>query len=169
MSDNIYITLDRRVDMKTVHRKTIAFFIVAVLFTFSLIDPGFAGALEAQGDYDSQATFEYAVMTKGRSFTFTAESDTLPNAIIIPLFVIGDENQGSLRVTISKSDSVGDVIALMQYGSGSPAFSSNMGVTPRSITIDPIFYWTGWTVIYAAMLFSPEESGPYRYNVTVRF
>ena len=155
-----------RTVMKLLNRKKAVFYFIGFIFLYSLIYSENLSAMDKEEVYAPLANFEFAVMIQGRKFTFTAESEDLYNVMMIPVIVIGNGERQVLTVTVSKTDSSGEVIAVMQYGTGAPVLSSNVGITPRSATIKPIFYWSGAAVICSAMLFSHEE-GPFRYNVSI--
>jgi len=148
-------------------KKTAICFIL-LLVALSMAGVGPAAALEEEEELSSMVSFGFGVLTRGRNLTFTAESDSLFNVMMIPVIVIGDDDRGVLTATISKRDTTGEVIALVQQGTASPHCSYTTGITPRSISLKPIVYWTQTMIIYSAMLFSNEE-GPYTYTVNVSF
>lgn len=123
-------------------------------------------SIASERDSLSADQVNLAVIWPGQTKTFTAESDTLYNIMIIPVIVVGP---GTLNISVSKTDSVGELIGVMQTGNGHPASGYNVGITPRSLTLSSRFWWEyGMAVITSALLFTTED-GPHRYNVTLSY
>jgi hypothetical protein len=124
-------------------------------------------AADVETELETQVGFGAAIMTLGQVRTFTVESDTLTNTMIIPVAVWG--GTGSLNVRVTKTDTTGEVIAVMQYGvGGHPSFNYITGITPRTIELSTRIWGYGTTTIYSAILFSLEE-GPYEYTVRLAY
>lgn len=158
--------------MATIPRQNkTAFLFLIILFVMSFFKIGYAGEVEQDESLHALVNFGIAYMIPGQTKTFTAESDTLSGSMmIIPVLMMGNYTfaQNVLNISIAKS-SVGEVIAVMQNGNGYPDSSYNIGVTPRSLSLE-INFWneSGATIVYSALLFSMEE-GPYTYTVTLSY
>lgn len=150
-----------------IRKKSKAGFILSSIFIFCLgfTAAGNAWAAGADGGYTAQASAGLAVMLPKQSKSFTAESDTLFDAMIIPVLLWGN---GTLNVTVSKTDSSGEMIGVILKSNGATEMDYNTGITPRSITVSSRFWGWGYAVVYSALLFSQEE-GPYSYSVSLSF
>ncbi len=125
-----------------------------------------AAASWENGDVSAQVNSGLAVMTPGQTRTFTSESDTLLNAMIIPVVVWG---AGTLNITVSKTDSTGEIIGVIYQSSGYPDSGYNVGITPLSLSLSTRFWWDyGTALITSAMLF-PVGDGPHKYSVRLSY
>jgi hypothetical protein len=145
-----------------------AFSLILLLCALSMIATGSVAAMEEEEEINSLVSFGAGWISRGRTLSFTAEADTLFDVMMIPIVVFGDDERGVLTATISKRDTTGEVISLVQNGTASPKLSYVTGITPRTISLKPIVYWTQTIILYSALLYSAEE-GPYSYTVNVSF
>ncbi len=145
-----------------------AFSLILLLCALSVIGTGSVAAMEEEEEISSLVSFGAGWITRGRTLSFTAESDTLFGVMMVPIVVFGDDERGILTAEISKRDTTGEIIALVQNGTGSPQMSYAVGITPRTIRLKPIVYWTQTIILYSALLYSAEE-GPYSYTINVSF
>ena len=144
------------------------FSLILLLCALSVIGTGSVAAMEEEDEISSLVSFGAGWISRGRTLSFTAEADTLFDVMMVPIIVFGDDDRGILTATISKRDTTGEVIALAQNGTGLPTWSYTAGITPRSINLKPIVYWTQTIILYSALLYSAEE-GPYSYTINVSF
>jgi hypothetical protein len=105
------------------------------------------------------------IMLPGQSKTYTAESDYFPDIMIIPVAVYGN---GTLHITVTKTDTIGEVIAVMQYGNGHPPSGYIIGITPCSIPLDSRCWDYGSTIIFSSLLFTLDP-GPYKYTLSLSY
>ncbi len=122
--------------------------------------------VSAQEDgFDNLSNFRFAIMAPDQSRSFTAESNGMFDLMFIHVIVLG---QGTLRISVSKTDTIGEVIAVMQKGEGYPDSGCNVGITPRTLTLSSRFWWDYGTTVVASGLFSMEE-GPHKYTVRLSY
>jgi hypothetical protein len=142
------------------HYRTI--FCLAVLLACTTI-PAVTSALEP--DPASPVHFALAVMLQGQTKTFVVESNFFPNMMIVPVALYGS---GTLRVSVSKTDSAGDIIAIVEEGGGHPEFNYVVGITPCNISISSRFWDYGTGIVVSSLLFTLDE-GPYSYSLTLAY
>jgi hypothetical protein len=152
--------------MNIIHQKKKArFYFLFLLLILFLTNPGYGNAFENEGAVNTQVSFGLAIMIPGTTRTFTVESETLFNTMIIPVIAW---DSSTLSITVSKTDSTGEVIAVMQSGYGHPSSGYNIGVTPRSLDLSVRIWDYATLTIYTALLFSLEE-GPFTYSVSLSY
>jgi hypothetical protein len=140
--------------------------LILLFFALSCFTGGNAAAEDDDPALETQqVSFGVVFMRLGQTRTLTATSDNFFTPMIIPVAAWGT---GNLNVRISKTDTTGEVIGLMQTGFGHPPLSYTSGITPRAIETDTFMWDYGTTTIFSAILFSAEE-GPFEYDVRLRF
>jgi hypothetical protein len=150
--------------MNSVNKKNKKLLLLLLLLLFFLLHTNMVYA--GIEDVDSSIiNVHAAVMLSGQTKTFTAESDYFPDIMIIPVYVSGD---GTLRVTVTKTDTIGEVIAVMQNGYGHPPSGYVIGITPCSLPLSFRCWEYGSAIVFSSLLFTLEP-GPYKYTVTLSY
>ena len=142
--------------------------VLPVLLLMCIIAPGTVWSAEIEQVTPGPIAFEFAVMLPGQSKSYTIETELYPALAIIPVVIYGS---GNLSVTVSKTDTSGELIGVMQVGGYNPLvvqtkYGATVGVTPRSITLSSRFYDIGYIVVVSGLLVSTEE-GPHRYSISL--
>lgn len=136
-----------------------------ILLLLSLITPGIVQAIEEQQVLTGPINFAVAIMGTSQSKTYTVNSDFFPAMMIIPVYLSGSS---TFRVSMSKTDTMGEFIGFIERGYGHPPNNHMLGVTPCTIAIESRFWDYGTAVVYSSILFS-FEPGPHRYTVTLSY
>jgi len=138
---------------------------IAILLLLCLITPNIVQAIEKEQVLTNPINFAVAIMGNGQSKTYTVESDFFPAMMIIPVYLSGS---GTLRVSMSKTDTAGEFIGFIERGYGHPPNSHILGITPCTIGVESRFWDYGTAVVYSSILFSLEQ-GPHKYTVTLSY
>ena len=114
----------------------------------------------------------FAIMAKGQTKTYTVTSEFFPDLMIIGIVVYGG---GNMVVGVSKTDTSGELIGVLQIGAYSSVYeqesqkyASKKGITPCTIQIVGRFFDYGYGVIISGLLASFEE-GPHSYKLTISY
>jgi hypothetical protein len=137
----------------------------AILIMLSIMTPGIVQAIEEQQVLTGPINFAIAIMGTGQSKTYTVNSDFFPAMMIIPVYLSGSS---TFRVSMSKTDTTGEIIGFLERGYGHPPNSHKIGITPCTIGVESRFWDYGTAVVYSSILFSFEQ-GPHRYTVTLSY
>jgi|GEM_PF-3963156 len=142
--------------------------VLPVVLLMCIITPGIVWSAEVEQVTPGPIAFEFAVMLPGQSKSYTIETELYPALAIIPVVIYGS---GNLSVTVSKTDTSGELFGVMQVGGYNPLvvqtkYGATVGVTPRSITLSSRFYDIGYIVVVSGLLVSTEE-GPHRYSISL--
>jgi hypothetical protein len=153
--------------MKRIYKTKSMRRVLPVLLLMCIITPGIVWSAEVEQVSAGPFTAAFAVMVLGQSKTYTVESE-FPAIMIIPVVIYGT---GNLMISVSKTDTSGEVFGVMQVGGYSQIqigtqYGATVGVTPRSITLATRFYDTGFIVVMSGLLASLEE-GPHRYSINL--
>jgi len=113
----------------------------------------------------------FAIMMKGQTKTYTVTSDFYPDLMILGIVVYGG---GNMVVNVSKTDTSGELIGVLQIGAYSSVvdqesqkYASRRGITPCTIQIVGRFFDYGYGVIMSGLLASIEE-GTHSYTLTIQ-
>jgi hypothetical protein len=158
--------------MKRIYKtKTMLQALLAVLLMCS-ITPGIVWSAEVEQVSAGPITADVAIMLPGQSKSYTVESDLYPDLAIIPVVIFGSGSAGNfLNITVSKTDTSGELFGVMQLGGYNPLVAQTkngaaVGVTPRSISLGARTYDIGFIVVVSGLLVSTEE-GPHRYSINL--
>ena len=154
--------------MKRIYKTETIRRVLPVLLLMCIITPGIAWSAEVEQVSAGPITAALAVMWIGQSKTYTVDSELYPAIMIIPVVIYGS---GNLSVTVSKTDTHGELFGVMQVGGYNPLviqtkYGAVVGVTPSSIILSSRFYDNGFIVVMSGLLASLEE-GPHRYSITL--
>jgi len=150
--------------MNSVNKKNkkLLLFLLLLLFFLLQTNIGYAGIKDVD---PSIINVHAAVMLPGQTKTYTAESDYFPDIMIIPVAVYGN---GTLKITVTKTDTIGEVIAVMQNGYGHPPSGYVIGITPCSLPLSLRCWDYGSAIVLSSLLFTLDP-GPYKYTVTLSY
>ena len=123
------------------------------------------GTALASGEGGLLSNFKLAVLAPGQSKTFTSESEGMFGFMIIEVIVL---QPGTLSISVSKTDSTGDIIGVIQKGDGHPDMEYNVGITPRTLTLSSRFWWDYGRVVVISFLFSIEDT-LHKYSVRLSY
>ena len=161
--------------MKKICTKKTLRLIISMLLLWVFL-PGVGWSLEEQQLSVGPINTAFAVMLKGQTKTYTVTSDFFPDLMIVGLAVYGNWGFGSgiLRVSVTKTDTSGEVIGVLQVGAYSSVtdeeavkYQYRRGITPCTIAVAGRFYGGyGYGVIVSGLVTSLEE-GPHSYTLTI--
>jgi len=142
--------------------------VLPVLLLLCIITPGIVWSAEVEQVSVGPITADVAIMLPGQSKSYTVESELYPALMIIPVLIYGS---GNLSVSVSKTDTIGELFGVMQVGGYNPLvvqtkYGASVGVTPRTIILNSRFYDIGYIVVVSGLLATTEE-GPYRYSINL--
>jgi hypothetical protein len=133
--------------------------------------PGVGWSLEEQQVSFGPINTTFAIMQKGQSKAYTVTSDFFPDIMIVGLVVYGG---GNMVVSVSKTDTSGELIGVMQIGAYSSVpdqesqkYASMVGITPCSPSVVGRFFDYGYGLIISGLLESLEK-GPHIYTLTIQ-
>ena len=113
----------------------------------------------------------FAIMAKGQTKTYTVTSEFFPDLMIIGIVVYGG---GNMVVGVSKTDTSGELIGVMQIGAytsvpdeESQKYGYMVGITPCSPSVVGRFFDYGYGLIISGLLVSLEK-GPHTYTLTIQ-
>jgi hypothetical protein len=156
---------------QTVNTKLVMYILPILLLTL-LVLPGEGFSLEVENVSIGPINSAFAIMLKGQTKTYTVTSDFFPDIMIVGLVVNGN---GNLSVSVTKTDTNGELIGVMQRGAFSTVtdqesqrFAHAVGITPCTISVSGRFYEYGYGIIISSLLASLEE-GPHTYTLTISF
>jgi len=140
--------------------------LAGVLGTFMGVSGAFAGgraALEPKLDIDT------VVLQSGQSKSVTADLSAPLDFEIVPVTLIGGDN--NFTVSMSRTNTEGEVAFVWIQGFGTPTFDVNFGVTPITLRVsseisDHVDHAFG-LVIHGILLSSEEP--PYEYSVSLGY
>ena len=139
--------------------------VLPALLLMCIITPGVAWPAEVT---PGPIAFEFAVMVPGQSKSYTIETELYPALAIIPVVIYGT---GNFAVTVSKTDTSGELFGVMQVGGYSTIqigtqYGANVGVTPKTLRLAARFYDSAFIFVMSGLLATVEE-GPHRYSLTL--
>jgi hypothetical protein len=154
--------------MKRIYRTEIIRRVLPVLLLMCIITPGFVWSAEIEQVTPGPIAGDVAIMLLGQSKSYNVEIESYPALMIIPVVIYGS---GNLIVTVSKTDTKGELFGVMQVGGYNPLvvqtkYGAVSGVTPRSITLTARYYDIGFIVVMSGLLVSTED-GPHRYSISL--
>ena len=155
--------------MKRIYKTETIRRVLPVLLLMCIITPGIVWSAEVEQVSAGPFSAAFAVMWSGQSKTYTVDSELYPAIMIIPVVIYGPSM--NLNITVSKTDTSGEVFGVMQVGGYNPLvaqtkYGSAVGVTPRTITLATRCYDIGFIVVMSGLLVSTEE-GPHRYSISL--
>jgi len=141
---------------------------VAVLF-ITLITSSRVFALEIDdvGRLEPTVDLDFLVLQDDQSATVTADLSFPLDFQLIPVFLIG---KGSLSVSLSKTDTVGEIIYLYIRGLDTPKTDFNIGITPIRLNVSSTsgLPENALGLVITGILFSREDP-PYEYTVSFSY
>jgi hypothetical protein len=154
--------------MKRIYKTETIRRVLPVLLLMCIITPGIVWSAEIEQVTPGPIAFEFAVMVPGQSKSYTIETELYPALAIIPVVIYGT---GNFAVTVSKTDTSGELFGVMQVGGYSTAqigtqYGANVGVTPKTLRVAARFYDSAFIFVMSGLLVSVEE-GPHRYSITL--
>ena len=154
--------------MKRIYKTETMRRVLPVLLLMCIITPGIAWSAEVEQVTPGPIAVEFAVMVPGQSKSYTVETELYPAIMIIPVVIYGT---GNFAVTVSKTDTSGELFGVMQVGGYSTIqigtqYGANVGVTPKTLRLAARFYDSAFIVVMSGLLASVEE-GPHRYSLTL--
>ena len=154
--------------MKRIYKTETIRRVLPVLLLLCIITPGIVWSAEVEQVSAGPITAAFAVMVPGQTKTYTVDSELYPAIMIIPVVIYGT---GNLIVTVSKTDTSGELFGVMQVGGYSPLqigtqYGANVGVTPKTLRVAARFYDSAFIFVMSGLLASVEE-GPHRYSITL--
>ena len=152
--------------------KTLRIFLPMLLLCVFM--PGVGWSLEEQQVSLGPINTAFAIMQKGQSKAYTVTSDFFPDIMIVGLVVYGG---GNMRAYVSKTDTSGELIGVMQIGAYSSVpdeesqkYAYKVGITPCSFPYTPTvvgrFFDYGYGLIISGLV-ETLEKGPYTYTLTI--
>ncbi len=113
---------------------------------------------------------DMVVIRNNQSVTVTADLSGPLDFQLIPVIVLG---KGTLRVTMSRTNTHGELVYLYLYGFDDflgLKIDGNMGITPVSLTVSSINGLLDYNIgfVISGILVSAEEP-PFEYNVSFSF
>ena len=129
------------------------------LLVLCVLTPGLVAA------QDGPINVGLAIMLPGKSKSFVASSDILPDVMLIPVYLYGT---GILNISISESSPETNLFVLLQRGTGYPNFTYRFGTSPRTMSTSLNIYDQAWILIVGSILYSPT-AGPYQFTVSLNF
>jgi len=146
--------------------------VLPVLLLMCIITPGIAFALEDEAVNIGPITTAVALIRLGQTKTYTVESDFYPDVMLIAVFV---NQSGTLAISVTKTDTSGELIGVMQYGayssvpnSSAVKYAAKASITPCTVTISGKFWEYGSGVVLSGVL-ATIEPGPYKYTITLSY
>ena len=154
--------------MKRIYKTETIRRVLPVLLLMCIITPGIVWSAEVEQVSAGPFTAAFAVMFFGQSKTYTVESELYPAIMIIPVVIYGT---GNFAVTVTKTDTSGELFGVMQVGGYSTTqigtqYGANVGVTPNTLRVAARFYDSAFIFVMSGLLASVEE-GPHRYSITL--
>lgn len=154
--------------MKRIYKTETIRRVLPVLLLMCIIAPGIAWSAEVEQVSAGPITAAFAIMVPGQTKTYTVESELYPAIMIIPVVIYGT---GNFAVTVSKTDTSGELFGVMQVGGYSTIqigtqYGANVGVTPKTLRLAARFYDSAFIFVMSGLLASVEE-GPHRYSITL--
>jgi len=133
----------------------------------------------AAGDDDlskietSNVDFDFVVLLKNQSTSVSAGLDTSVSLQVIPVTLLGSgSGSGNFSASMSRTNTVGELVFIYQFFPGVPAAAFNIGITPVSIRVSSAIPnledGAVFGFVFTGILFSLEEP-PYGYNVSLSF
>jgi hypothetical protein len=111
---------------------------------------------------------DFISLRKNQSKTVTADLSFPLDFEVIPVALVGS---GNLSMSLSRTNTQGELVYMAFYGFGVPTTGINVGITPVSLrlssTISEERGW-GFGIIVHGILFSLEEP-PYEYSISLSF
>ena len=141
--------------------------IVSFLFCFTGFHDVFALEKEDLELIEPTVDLDLVVIRTNQSKTVAADLRFPLDFQLIPVALIG---KGALRVTLSKTDTHGELVYIYLLGFDTPHTDFNVGVTPVSLTVSSTNGLLDYNIglVITGVLFSLEEP-PYDYNVSFSF
>jgi hypothetical protein len=160
--------------MKKIYKLKTVLLFVSMLLLASMSIPGTGWSAETEADQVSLGPVNASVLfiRAGQSKTYTVESDFFPDIMTIFLFV---DQSGTASITLTKTDTSGELIGLMQVGgyqsvenSFSQKYDATVGYTPCTLTVRARFWNYGFGVIMSGLITSIEP-GPHKYTLSISY
>ena len=154
--------------MKRIYKTETIRRVLPVLLLMCIITPGIVWSAEVEQVSAGPITAAFAVMVPGQTKTYTVDSELYPAIMIIPVVIYGT---GNFVVTVTKTDTSGELFGVMQVGGYNPTeigtqYGANVGVTPKTLRVAARFYDSAFIFVMSGLLASVEE-GPHRYSITL--
>ena len=154
--------------MKRIYKTETIRRVLPVLLLLCIITPGIVWSAEVEQVSAGPITAAFAVMVPGQTKTYTVDSELYPAIMIIPVVIYGT---GNFVVTVTKTDTSGELFGVMQVGGYNPTeigtrHGANIGVTPKTLRVAARFYDSAFIFVMSGLLASVEE-GPHRYSITL--
>ena len=157
--------------MKRIYKTETIRRVLPVLLLLCIITPGIVWSAEVEQVSAGPITAAFAVMVPGQTKTYTVESELYPAIMIIPVVIFGT---GNFVVTVTKTDTSGELIGVMQIGAYSSVpdqysqkYLYMVGITPCSPSVVGRFFDSGFGLIISGLLASLEK-GPHTYTLSIQ-
>ena len=130
----------------------------------------------AAGDDDlakietSNVDFDFVVLLQGQSTSVSAGLDSSLSFQIIPVTLKGS-GSGNFSASMSRNNTVGEIVYMYQFFPGVPTAAVNIGITPVSMRVNSAIPNLDDGVVFGFVvtgILSLEEP-PYGYNVGLSF
>lgn len=146
-------------------------FLIACLISFLItVSSNYAAFAIEDNDLarlEPTVDLDFVVIQNGQSITVTADLRFPLDFQVIPVLIIG---KGTLSVSLSRTNSQGEIVYLYLDGFDVPHTDFNIGITPVTLNVSSTSGLPDSAVglVISGILFS-RENPPYEYNVSFSF
>ena len=144
-------------------------FVVGIFATIFCAGNTFALETEGLNLIKPAVDLDFVILSKNQTKTVTADLSFPFDFEIVPVYLLSGD--GNLSISLSKTDTIGELIYVGFYGFGEPTSDINIGVTPITLKLNSsvsehLSYGIG--IIVHGILFSLEDP-PYEYKMTLSY
>ena len=149
-------------------KKTFLVFYLLLCSVFICACSVFALEVEGVDLIEPAVDLDLVMLHNNQSTSVTADLSFQFDFELVPVVLIGN---GNFSMSLSKTDSKGEIAYIAFYGFGVPTVGINAGLTPVTLRLNSkISDVDSWAVglIMHGILFSPEDP-PYEYKISLSF